>query len=44
MLILKGLALSWGFALCWLIFAWAVKGWVHLAFLIPALFIDGGDK
>lgn len=44
MIVLKGLAVIWGFALAWLFFAWVVKGWVHLTLAIPAFFLDRGDK
>tara|TARA_B100000530_G_C15582757_1_gene339097 strand:- start:310 stop:450 length:141 start_codon:yes stop_codon:yes gene_type:complete len=44
MIFLKGLAVIWGFALFWLFIGWCVKGWVHLAFLVPALLLDKGNK
>ena len=44
MFVLKGLAIIWGFALVWLVLAWAVKGWIHMLFAIPAFFLDKGNK
>lgn len=43
-MVLKGLAVIWGFALAWLCFAWIVKTWVHLILAIPAIFIDKGKQ